>query len=67
MQLMTREKTSEENHKADVGGKKDSGRERREWTPLNKGDMCNLVCENAVLELGRRGGWLNSKRNLGEK
>ena len=24
-------KTSEENHKGDVGGKRDSGKERKEW------------------------------------
>ena len=37
-------KTSEENHKGDFVGKRDSGRERREWTSERTKGTCVICC-----------------------
>ena len=37
-------KTSEENNKEDVGAKRDSGRERREWTLNQTKEKCVIWC-----------------------
>ena len=33
----------------------------------NKGDMCNMVCENSILALGHRRGSIKSKKEFGEE